>query len=325
MKVCYTKALLIFLIFLVSGYAVMGSARHWQNNGAVQKYVAQWNTSREEGVGKPIGWEDHEYLGSPEAALVVTDPVFQEEIYLWADIWLDYSTEYGIEVFPFLLQEIDNNRWSLWDAHEERAIYDFVDTAFIVASNLSCHVSADNEYDRGGSLAESVALWEAAGGRREDNWMESYKQSLEYDAWLNQILDEVADPEGMNEEGYNPTSMEERYRITTRRVELPFLCNLLWRDMLETEQRMTQVAYERYLVHIAEKDLVRATMDSWVVEIGASNFSYTAADCYNLSYILENRWFPLKGFITDVCFIVGFSILLTFLVVRKLLPRFESQ
>ncbi len=67
---------LIFLIFLVSGYSVMGYMRHYLYDETIQEHVTNWTTTLEEGIEKPMGWETHEYLGTPEAVLVISDPVF---------------------------------------------------------------------------------------------------------------------------------------------------------------------------------------------------------------------------------------------------------
>lgn len=315
--------LVIFFLFLISGYVVAGYTRHLIHEGVIEKHVTRMVTLQEEGIQKPMGWEDHEYLGTPEAALVVADPVFQEEIYSLYEIWLDYMIEYEIEVLFSLLAEIDDDIWSLWDAYRNQMIFEYQRKTFWVAGNL-IFLRPGNESDWGGSLAESVALWEAAGGKREGNWMGDYKQSPEYKIWLNQIFEEIAEPKEMKTEDYNPTCKEDQYQETTRQVELPFFDNLLWKDMLETERRMTEIAYERYLIHVSEKDFVRANMDSWIVEFTGYDFHSATSNGFELPNTLT-PFSPLRDFVIDICVISAFSIVLTFLVAKRILPRFEPN
>lgn len=273
---------------------------------------------------KFMGWETHEYLGSPEGASVVADPVFRDEIYSLCSAWLEYSIEYGIKVLPSILEKIDDEKWNLWDAYKKLTIFEYVRMSFCIASNMKTPISPSSDNDWGGSLAESIALWESAGGKREGNWMEVYKKSPEYEAWLSTIFGEIADPRGTRQEGYNPVSMEDRHRETTRVVELPLCSGLLQKDMLETDRKMAEVAYERYLVHTAEKDIIRANMDAWVVTFASSHFISEASTNYTFQLIVGMRGFPFGDLIIDTCIIVGFSVVSTILMVKWVLPRFIS-
>ena len=237
----------IFLISLLSGYILMGYARHSIYEGAIQEYMQEWIAFKEEGILKPMGWEDHEYLGSPEAALVVADPVFQKEIYSLWDEWLDYATEYNTDVLLSLLDKIDDNKWSLWDAYKCQTLFRYLEYTFLAAGNLGLRIAPHNDLDRGGALAESVALWEAAGGKREGDWFTVYEQSPEYETWMNNIFDEISDPKCISTEHLNLKTMEDLYLITKQQVELPFSRFLLQKDMAETQQKMTEIAYERYI------------------------------------------------------------------------------
>lgn len=325
MKFRRTIVCIIFLLFLLSGYIIMGFTRHYLYEATIQEYIAGQKSLREEPICKFMGWETHEYLGSPEGASVVADPVFRDEIYSLCGAWLEYSTEYGIEVLPSILEEIDDEKWNLWDAYKKLTIFEYVHMSFGIASSIKTPISPSSDYDWGGSLAESIASWESAGGKREGNWMEVYKKSPEYEAWLSTIFGEIANPWGTRQEGYNPVSMEDRYRETTRAVELPLCSSLLQKDMLETDRKMTEVAYERYLVHTAEKDIIRANMDAWVVTFASSNFSSDASTDYTFQLIVRMLGFPLRDLIIDTCIIVGFSVVSTIFTMKWVLPRFTSQ
>ncbi len=97
-------------------------------------------------------------------------------MYSHYDIRQEYSTEYETEVVLLILGEIDDHHWSLWDAYKRLTIFQHVRRLFYIAF-FPVTLGPYNSEDWGGSLAESIASWEAAGGKREGNWMEVYKQS----------------------------------------------------------------------------------------------------------------------------------------------------
>ena len=216
-----------------SGYVVAGYTRHHTYEGVMEEHVPDITTPIEEGSGKPMGWEDFDYLGTPEAALVIADPVFQEKIYSLWNMWADYLIDYEIEVLFSLLAEVDDDRWNLWDAYEKRTVFEHQRVIYWIAGNL-IFLSPYSKDDWGGSLAESVVLWEAAGGKREGNWMEVYKQSPEYEDWLNQVFAEIAETKEMKTENYNPKSKEDQYLETIRQVKPPFYQFILERYVRNT-------------------------------------------------------------------------------------------
>ncbi|MBU7012868.1 MAG: hypothetical protein HXS46_19465 [Theionarchaea archaeon] len=307
----------IFIFFLLSGYIITGYTRHYLYDKMIEEYIAEQMSSRDQGLPKPMGWETHDYLGSPEAALVVVDPAFQEEIYSLCDVWLVYSTEYETDVLLLLLEGVNDDRWCLWDAYKRITIFEYLRTVLTVASNAGViQITPHSDEDWGGSLAESIALWEAAGGERKGNWIKTYKHSSEYEGWLDQILEEIANPEGSDS-----PSITDHFVETTRQVELSYCSFFLQEDKLETQRKMTEIAYKRYVTHVAEKDVVPASIDSWVVRFGASNFSDTATRNYSLPYILGMEGFPLRDLVVDFLVIVGFSFGFTYFVVKRKLAK----
>ena len=302
----------VFFLFLVSGYVIAGFARHYTYAEVMKEHETRMITLREEGVKKPMGWEDHEYLGNREAASVIRDPVYQEEIYSWYDTHYDYVADYEVDVLFNLLAKIDDDRWSLWDAYKKQTIFVYQqETYFFASSTPSFGPSHTNDW--GGYFAESIESWEAHGGKREGNWMEAYKKSAEYEVWLDQVLAEIDGPNRIIS-GYTFTSKEEQYLITTHEVELSIIDNFLWSDMVETEREMTEIAYERYLTHAAERDFVRATIDSLVVEFSGYAFYVTTSDGFILPPVLRYFYTPWRGFIIDISVIFVVSLVLTYLV-----------
>ena len=102
-------------------------------------------------------------------------------------------------------------------------------------------------------------------------------------------------------------------------LELPFSTRLFWEDILEAQKRTAQIGYERYGVHTDEKDVIRAGIDSWVVELVGSQFSRITAKDLGFLSLLKSRGFPFRDLVIDTSIIVGVSVVLTFLVVRKIL------
>jgi hypothetical protein len=315
----------VFIMFLLSGYIIMGYARHHTYEDLIQHYIAERIAFKEKGIENPMGWEDHEYLGTPEAALVIADPVFQEEIYYLWDEWLAYSTEYNTDVLLALLEDIDDDTWSLWDAYKKLTIYKYLRGTLNAVSNLALQMDCYNDSDRGGVLAESVALWEAAGGIREGNWIDIYKQSPEYRVWLDKIFDEISDSRGIPSEPFDPRTMEDLYLETKQHLEFTFSSFPLQKDMVETQQRMTEIAYERYIVHLPEKDIPRTDIDAWVIRFGSKDFHKTMTDSYRFPNVLSTGGFPQRDIVLDICIIVVFSTVSTFVVVKKVLARSEIE
>lgn len=324
MKSRRTVAAFVFLLFLLSGYVFMGYTRHYLYDLRIQKHIAEEKLFSEGSICQSMGWETHEYLGTPEGALVLADPVFREEIYSLCDAWLEYSTEYQIEILPSILGRIDDDRWSLWDAYKRLTIFEYMRTLFGMTSSMKTPISPHSDDDWGGSLAESVVSWESTGGKREGDWMEAFKQSSEYKAWLDSVLEEITNPKGI-EQADSMMSMEDRYRETTRVVELPLCSSLLQRDMLETNRRMTETAYERFTIHAAEKDIIRTNTDAWTVKFASSNFISDATTKYTFPLILRIYGFPLRDLLIDTCIIIGTSVVLTFIVMRWVLPGVENR
>jgi hypothetical protein len=119
---------------------------------------------------------------------------------------------------------------------------------------------------------------------------------------------------------HTPLNIEERYRASTEELELPFWVSLFCRDILEAEQLLIETAYDRYTVHLAEKDIVRTALDSGIVEYTGGYLDRTAKRGYDLSQILTTSRFPLKNLIIDTLLIVVFSVVSTILVVKYVLP-----
>lgn len=305
----------IFIIFLLSGYIIAGYARHHIYEGVIQDHVAQRIAFGEEGIEKPMGWEDFEYIGSPEAAVVVSDPVFQEEIYSLWDEWLVYSTEYNTDVLLSLLEEVDDSQWNVWSAYKKFTIFEYLRSVLTAAGNLGLRLAPYDDADRGGTLAESVASWEAAGGNREGDWVERYKQSPEYRTWLAHIFDEITDSRGIPSEPFDPRTMEDLYMETKQEVTLPFSSFLLQKDMLETQQKMTERAYNQYTVHLSEQDIPRTDIDAWVIRFGSSGFCETMTNC-GFFNALRTGGFPRRDLVFDTCLIIGFALVSTFIVSR---------
>ncbi len=368
-------AVIVFFIFFFAGYMILGYTRHCIYEEEINKSVEKWVTARNEGIKKPLPWEKFRYHGAPEAVPIIGDPMYKEVAYSLHETYFDYiNGEYQTEVIPQLLDEVTSGKWNLWAVYNRMAIYKSLQVYVYVGGNTSIRLGPDVPTDVCGSLAESIASWEAAGGKREGNWMEVYKQSPEYRAWLDQWFTEISgtrelEPpleiddetrkmidelirkalsEGKSEDdpyvqalykakeygeyggyyeemwrSYRPMSVEERYRNTTEELKLPFWSSLLCRDVLEADQRLVEVAYERYVEHLVEEDIVRGGIDSGIIDLTGDYLDRTAKNSYNISYVLKTCGFPLTDFFVDVCMLVVSSIVLTICVVKKILPRLE--
>ncbi|MBU7018654.1 MAG: hypothetical protein HXS44_14185 [Theionarchaea archaeon] len=306
-------AAICFVMLLLSGYVTMGYVRHHVYEERGQRYISECELFVEKGIEKPMGWEDFSYIGSPEAARVITDPVFQDFVYsLYEDVDF-YNYEYWSEIIPQLLEEFDNQEWSLWDAHKGWTIlyYELL-TAHGSAGTIHQRLGPHRSGDWCGSLAESVASWEAAGNERQGDWIRTYQHSSEYQEWLNQIFTEIALPK--ESRLYEARSVEE-YVDNTQ--QLPIRTSVFSRDILEAERNMVEMAYDQYLIHTGEKDIVRAGIDAWIIQFRGSLLESASEKNFDTMYILRSRKFPFKDLIIDVCIITIFSVSLTVLVMRK--------
>ncbi len=88
-------------------------------------------------------------------------------------------------------------------------------------------------------------------------------------------------------QAFEPMSTEERYNAAVKPLDLPFFGRLFCTDILDANRRMVQITYERYVLHAAEKDIVRAGIDAWAVEY-AGNFLVTTGklDFDTLDFLL---------------------------------------
>lgn len=306
-------AVVCFVMLLLSGYTIMGYVRHHIYEERGQHYISECELFVEKGIEKPMGWEDFPYVGSPEAARIIKDPVFQDFVYsLYEEVDV-YNCEYRSDILPQLLKEFDNQKGSLWDAHKGWTIlyYELLTThgsAGAIHQSLGPHRSGD----WCGSLAESVASWEAAGNERQGDWIKIYQHSPEYQIWLNQIFTEIALPK--ESRLYEARSVVE-YANNTQ--QLPIRTSAFSRDILEAERKMVEIAYDQYLMHTGEKDIVRAGIDAWIIQFRGSLLESAAEKNFDTMYILRSRKFPFKDLIIDVCIITIFSVSSTALVMRK--------
>ena len=333
----------VFIIFLVAAYAVMGYARHSSYDKVIEEHVVKFAAVKEEDLEKPLALEGLPYLGTPEGAAIIEDPVFKEVVYSMHRTYVGYHAEYHADLLPTLLEEVDDQKWSLWDAYKRQAIFEALWLDIYIGGNTAISLGPTFPTDMYGSLAESIALWESAGGEREDDWFESYEASPHYKAWLNQYFADISGPKeldpppkvndyldeeytGFFQEMYElhtPMSVEERYITSTEELELPFWVNLFCRDILEAEQHLIEVTYSRYMAHLSERDIVRTAIDAGIVEYTGDYLDRTAKKGYDLSRILNESRFPLTDLIVDALIIFGFSLAATVLVVKKVLPRFK--
>jgi hypothetical protein len=378
-------SLLIFCVFLLSGYSIAGYTRHYSFEKDIDAHIQSYTNLTQNGeniedLHSFIYEEDYEFRGSPEGALVASDPVFKDEIYALEITRMEYSEEYQTKVLPSLLEEFDGQEWNLWHTYKWFAISKQLRRLIYGGSNLVM-IPPSVGTELGCTLAESIALWEQSGGKREGDWMTSYKQSPEYETWLNTQLQEFYEPkertpppeplspedkakyeemldkkidealrQGKSKDDpevqslllakellqidlyaeereeifrdfqvYEPMSIEERYHAVTHMVELPLSGRILCSDFLKANQRMVEISYNRYLNHAADRDIVRAGIDAWIVEIGGNFHVRTGKVDFNALEFLNDRGFRLTNFLIDMCVIIGLSAVLTFIIRRKFL------
>lgn len=310
----------IFFTFFFLGYVAMGYIRHDLYSEKRQHYLSECLAQLDKGTERPMGWEDFSYLGSTEAVHVIADPVFQNEMYTLYEAVLNCYCQYQSEVLPPVLEECDHHGWSLWGAHKGWTIFHY--------QLLSVHAAGGIVYNRigpyspedwGGSLAESIVLWEASGGQRQGNWMETYKQTPQYESWINQIFTEIYSPK--ESRLYEAKSLEEYYDESIKPLELPLFTRIFCGDILKAEQRAVEVVYNQYKIQEHKKDIVRGGVYAWITQFGGSLLDSADERDFDAGYILRSREFPFTEFVIDMCIITSLSLLLTFLVTKKILPR----
>lgn len=99
--------------------------------------------------------------------------------------------------------------------------------------------------------------------------------------------------------------------------QLPIRTSVFSRDILEAERKMVEIAYDQYLMHTGEKDIVRAGIDAWMIQFRGSLLESASEKNFDTIYILRSRKFPFKDLIIDLCIITAFSVSSTVLVMRK--------
>ncbi len=366
-------AVIVFFIFFFAGYVILGYTRHCIYEEEINKNVTKFVGARDEGITKPMAWEEFPYHGAPEAVPVIEDPVYKEVVYSFYDAHLAYSAEYQIEVVPQLVGEVTDAKWNLWDAYTSWAAFEALRIYAYAGGFVRISLGPDVSKDVCGSLAESIVSWEAAGGKREGNWMEVYKQSPEYWAWLDQWFTQISGPgmplpeiddetekmidelirkalsEGKSEDDpyvqalykakelgefdksheeeqiHGPRSIEERHQDVVEGQELPFWTTFFFGDILEADQKLMEITFNQYVEHLGEKDIVRAGIDSGIIEALGDSFDLMGKNGYGTSYVFNHCAFPLKDLIADACVLILFSVVSTIFMMKWVLPRFTSQ
>jgi len=304
--------LIMFITFFLIGSVMASCIRHSLYEREIQDHLQEWTLFKEKGLEIPMGWEDSEYFGSPQGASIVTDPVFQEEIYrLWEERIL-YAHEYNTTILISLLDQVDNDRWNLLDAYENFTIFKYLRGVLNAASGLGLQIVPN--FERGDLLIESIVAWEAAGGKREGNWMEDYKQSSYYDTVLTTLFEEFSNPQRPSSTLDDVTTMKDLYQLTMKEHTFSFSSFLLQKELAEIQKKMAEIAYERYSVHFAERDLVKTGIDAWVMRFGASHLLETLSNEYTFPQVLNVVIFPLNDIIMDLIIILIFSIIMTIIV-----------
>ena len=311
---------ILFITFLLLGSVMTSCIRHSLYEREIEDHLQEWTIFKEKGLEIPMGWEDSEYFGSPQGASIVTDPVFQEEVYrLWKE-HLAYAHEYNTVVLISLLDEVDDDRWNLLGAYESFAIFKYLRVVLNVINIVSLQMFPD--YERGELLIESIIAWETAGGEREGNWMEDYKQSPYYETFLTTLFDEISDPNSMSDLFDDVTTMEDLYQLTRKEHDYSPSSFLLQKNLTQTQKKMVEIAYERYRTHFAERDIVKTDMDACAMRIGTLRLKETLSDTYTFPQVLDILFFSLNDVIIDLIIILIFSIIMTIIVYILLVKKY---
>jgi hypothetical protein len=293
--------------------------RHSLYETEIEDHLHEWTLFKEKGLEIPMGWEDSEYFGSPQGALIVTDPVFQQEVYrLWEER-ISYAHEYNTDILISLLDEVEDDRLNLLDAYEKVTIFEYLKRVLTISSYLSLRMFPD--YDHGELLIESIVAWEAAGGKREGSWMEDYKQSSYYETFLTTLFDEFSNPQRMSTTLDDVTTMEDLYQLTRKEHTFSLSSFLLQKNLACTQKKMVEIAYERYCTHFAERDIVKTGIDACVIRFGAFHLLETLSDAYTFPQVLKILFFSLNDLIMDLYAIFGFSIVMTIIIYKLVVKK----
>ncbi|MGC1121933.1 MAG: hypothetical protein WBA22_12660 [Candidatus Methanofastidiosia archaeon] len=124
---------------------------------------------------------------------------------------------------------------------------------------------------------------------------------------------------------HSPMSIEKRYTTATQELEIPFWTNVFIGKTLRAEQKLIEMAHNRYLVHLDQEDLVRTGIDAGVVEFTGDYLDRRAQKGFDLSFYLKVGRFPFKSLIMDTFVLIISSCVLTFLVMKKTMPGLKSR
>lgn len=124
---------------------------------------------------------------------------------------------------------------------------------------------------------------------------------------------------------YKPMSIEERYTTSTEELKMPFWTAIFYGDILQAEQELIEIAYNRYLIHFNEKDIVLTAIDAGVVEFLGDHLDQRAQKGHDFSFYLRVRRFPFMDLIIDTFLLIISSSILTFLFMKKVLPKLKTR
>jgi hypothetical protein len=366
-------AVLVFFMFFLAGYVIIGYARHHIYETEINEVVSKFIGAREEGTENPSVGGAFPYYGDPKAIPIIEDPVYKEVVYSLWGIRSDYTFEYQIEVVPQILKETSSGKWNLWNAYQRVAIYRELQLVAYAGSFTGIDLGPDLSTDFCGALAESVADWEAAGGERQGDWFKDYEQSPEYKTLMDQWFTRISGPkerelppppidnidqmisnaleEGKSEDDpyvkalyiakeyydnqyeidvenaklYKSMSIEKRHTTATQELQIPFWTNIFIGRTLRAEQKLIEMAHNRYLIHLDQEDLVRIGIDAGVIEFVGDYLDLRAQKGFDLSFYLKVGRFPFRNLIMDTFVLIVSSSVLTFLVMKKAMPGLKSR
>ncbi|MBU7001302.1 MAG: hypothetical protein HXS51_11090 [Theionarchaea archaeon] len=119
---------------------------------------------------------------------------------------------------------------------------------------------------------------------------------------------------------HKPMSIEKRHTAATQELEIPFWTDIFIGKTLRAEQKLIEIAYDRYLVHLDQEDLVRTGVDAGVIEFSGDYLDRRAQKGFDLSFYLKIGRFPFRTLIIDTLVLITSSFVLTFLVMKKVMP-----
>lgn len=200
----------------------------------------------------------------PPLDSIFSDPLMIDYVSSAYTRSLDYQIHFFDDVLPELIRKDEHFNFFTKFFHVYGKQYSFETLRFAgfqgFASAPALSISPYSDTDFFNRMGFAIAAWEAEGNKREGDWLDRFMQSRQYAVFLAETCNEIDNPRDRN----SVESMVEEIRL----LPIEQSCNpltYLKNHFLVDAKELTDIQFQAYQQHKAERDFVLASFDAEVI------------------------------------------------------------